>query len=151
MEKKEILKITEKVFNYVLNLDDETIQEFLEEKAILKIEKVKVAEKEKEALKEIEEGIGEKSREIKKVDKPKKAEAKKKAEAPKNNEFEKVTSREEALALLSDKNLKKDDLKKIAKEKNIYIKSKDTKAQIIDKIIEGTIGSKLRNEVLSKQ
>ncbi|MDY6228535.1 MAG: hypothetical protein SPH93_12910, partial [Clostridium sp.] len=40
------------------------------------------------------------------------------------------------------------DLKKIAKQGNVYIKSRNRKSEIIDRIVEGTIGAKIKVDIL---
>ena len=57
-----------------------------------------------------------------------------------------ISSREEAIKYLSE--FKVVDLKKIAKESKVFIKSKSKKAEIIDRIVEGTIGSKIKMDIL---
>lgn len=57
-----------------------------------------------------------------------------------------ISSREEAIKCLSE--FKVVDLKKIAKESKVFIKSKSKKAEIIDRIVEGTIGSKIKMDIL---
>lgn len=57
-----------------------------------------------------------------------------------------ISSKEEAINYLSQ--FKIVDLKKIAKESKVFIKSKSKKAEIIDRIVEGTIGSKIKINIL---
>ena len=57
-----------------------------------------------------------------------------------------ISSRQEAIKYLSE--FKVVDLKKIAKESKVFIKSKSKKAEIIDRIVEGTIGSKIKMDIL---
>ena len=57
-----------------------------------------------------------------------------------------ISSREEAIKYLSQ--FKVVDLKKISKESKVFIKSKSKKAEIIDRIVEGTIGSKIKMDIL---
>ena len=57
-----------------------------------------------------------------------------------------ISSREEAIKYLSQ--FKIVDLKKMAKESNVFIKSKSRKREIIDRIVEGTIGSKIKMDIL---
>ena len=40
------------------------------------------------------------------------------------------------------------DLKKIAKQGNIYIMSRNKKSEIIDRIVEGKIGAKIKIDIL---
>lgn len=57
-------------------------------------------------------------------------------------------SREEAYAFFEGLTITKADLKNIAKQYNIPLASKDTNAQLIEKIIENVVGSKLRFDAL---
>lgn len=58
-----------------------------------------------------------------------------------------VTSRNEAYDLI--KGFKKNELLKLAKDIKCYVSSSDNKQTIIEKIIESTIGVKLRNKAMS--
>ncbi|MCI9069745.1 hypothetical protein [Clostridium sp.] len=57
-----------------------------------------------------------------------------------------ISSKEEAIKYLNK--FKVTELKKIAKESNVFIKSKNKKIEIIDRIVEGTIGSKIKMDML---
>ena len=57
-----------------------------------------------------------------------------------------ISNREEAIKYLSQ--FKVVDLKKIAKESKVFIKNKSKKVEIIDRIVEGTIGSKIKMDIL---
>lgn len=58
-------------------------------------------------------------------------------------EIEKFTTREDAIEYISKLSLLKIDLKAIAKKYNIPMGSKETNTQIIEKIVENVVGSKL--------
>ena len=57
-----------------------------------------------------------------------------------------ISSKEEAIKYLNK--FKVTELKKIAKESNVFIKGKNKKIEIIDRIVEGTIGSKIKMDML---
>lgn len=57
-----------------------------------------------------------------------------------------ISNREEAIKYLSQ--FKVVDLKKISKESKVFIKNKSKKVEIIDRIVEGTIGSKIKMDIL---
>ncbi len=64
------------------------------------------------------------------------------------DEIEKFTTREDAIEYISKLSLLKIDLKAIAKKYNIPMGSKETNTQIIEKIVENVVGSKLRFDAL---
>jgi len=64
------------------------------------------------------------------------------------DEIEKFTTREEAKQYIEGLSLLKVDLKAIAKRYNIPLGSKDTNVQIIDKLVENVVGSKLKFDAL---
>lgn len=64
------------------------------------------------------------------------------------DEIEKFTTREDAIEYISKLSLLKVDLKAIAKKYNIPMGSKETNTQMIDKIVENVVGSKLRFDAL---
>lgn len=64
------------------------------------------------------------------------------------NKIEEFTTREEALEYINTLSLLKVDLKAIAKKYNIPLGSKETNRQIIEKIVENVVGSKLRFDAL---
>lgn len=59
-------------------------------------------------------------------------------------------SREETQKYIEDLKLKKDDLLAIGKVVNANISKKDNKQKIIEKIIDATVGAKLRVEAISQ-
>ena len=64
------------------------------------------------------------------------------------DEIEKFTTREDAIEYISQLSLLKVDLKAIATKYNIPMGSKETNTQMIDKIVENVVGSKLRFDAL---
>lgn len=63
-------------------------------------------------------------------------------------EIENFTSRGEAIEYINRLTLLKADLKIIAKKYNIPLGSKETNSQIVEKIVENIVGSKLKFDVL---
>lgn len=64
------------------------------------------------------------------------------------NELSTVSTREEAISILSNSNINKNILKSVSKSYSISLSSKDTNTVIIEKIVESLIGSKLRFDAL---
>lgn len=64
------------------------------------------------------------------------------------NKIEALNSREEAIQYLQSININKNTLKAIVKQYNVPFTSKDTNAQLINKIVEGVVGAKLRFDAL---
>ena len=62
--------------------------------------------------------------------------------------IESYSARNDAIEYLKDLNLKKDELIKIAKQFEISIKKKDSNANLVNLIIEGVVGSRLRYDAL---
>lgn len=121
---KDVLSVLKIVSDFLNTLTDENIKDLIEGKATLKIEYPK---------------------------------AKKKKEPKKNSlidicyTLELMETRSSARDYLNSANLTNKDLKIIAKEYNIPIMSKDKKSVIIEKIVEGIVGSKIRFDTLLKK
>lgn len=64
------------------------------------------------------------------------------------NEIENFTTRGEAIEYINRLTLLKADLKIIAKKYNIPLGSKETNSQIVEKIVENIVGSKLKFDAL---
>lgn len=64
--------------------------------------------------------------------------------------MEAFSTREEAMEYITNLGLLKSELKAIAQKYNLPIGSKDTNTQIIDKIIENVVGSRLKFDALLK-
>lgn len=62
--------------------------------------------------------------------------------------IESLDNREEAYNFIQELNLKKADMVEIAKQLKIHLNKSDKKDVIIKKIIETTVGTKLRNEAI---
>ena len=122
MNKKEILLANKVVFDFVLKLKEEEI------KLLIKGEK-----------------------KIFLIDNQKKSDIKKKENI--HDDINKIlkklylfTIKEEAVKYLNE--FKIADLREISKLANIFIKSRSKKSEIIDRITEGTIGAKIKIEIL---
>jgi hypothetical protein len=63
--------------------------------------------------------------------------------------LERFNSREEAKEFIDNLKLKKEELISLGKLVNANISNKDSKQRLADKIIEATVGSKLRSEAIS--
>ena len=122
MNKKEILLVNKLAFDFILKLKDEDLNLLIKgEKKITLID-------------------NEKNLKVKKI----------------NNTEQKVeeairklhsyTNKDKAVEYLNKFNVI--DLKKIAKQGNVYIKSRNRKSEIIDRIVEGTIGAKIKIDIL---
>lgn len=122
MDRKSILLANKVVFEFILSLSELELEELLKRSKKLALVKCK------DII----------------IDDNSKTENKMIADSIKN--LYSISSREEAIKYLSE--FKVVDLKKIAKESKVFIKSKSKKAEIIDRIVEGTIGSKIKMNIL---
>lgn len=122
MDRKSILLANEVVFEFILSLSELELEELLKKSKKLALVKCK------DII----------------IDDNSKTENKMIADSIKN--LYSISSREEAIKYLSQ--FKIVDLKKMAKESNVFIKSKSRKGEIIDRIVEGTIGSKIKMDIL---
>lgn len=122
MDKKEILLANKVVFDFVLKLKEEELKSLIKgEKKIFLIDKEKKLDiKKKENIHEdIDEIL---------------------------NKLYLFANKEEAIKYLNK--FKVADLREISKVANIFIKSRSKKSEIIDRITEGTIGAKIKIEIL---
>ncbi len=115
----QLLKI---VFDFLDNLSEEQLKMLIAKKAKLNLEVEKVTANETKSLEICVDEICEK--------------------------MEGFSTREDALEYLTGLSLLKTDLKAIAKKNGIPIGSKDTNNQIVDKIIENVVGSRLKFDAL---
>lgn len=122
MDRKSVLLANKVVFEFILSLSELELEELLKKSKKLALVKCK------DII----------------IDDNSKTENKMIADSIKN--LYSISSRQEAIKYLSE--FKVVDLKKIAKESKVFIKSKSKKAEIIDRIVEGTIGSKIKMEIL---
>ena len=122
MDRKSVLLANKVVFEFILSLSELELEELLKKSKKLALVKCK------DII----------------IDDNSKTENKMIADSIKN--LYSISSREEAIKYLSE--FKVVDLKKIAKESKVFIKSKSKKAEIIDRIVEGTIGSKIKMNIL---
>ena len=122
MDRKSILLANKVVFEFIMSLSELELEELLKKNKKLALVKCK------DII----------------IDDNSKTENKMIADSIKN--LYSISSREEAIKYLSE--FKVVDLKKIAKESKVFIKSKSKKAEIIDRIVEGTIGSKIKMDIL---
>ncbi|MGG7212638.1 hypothetical protein ACQPUY_03355 [Clostridium nigeriense] len=122
MNKKEILLVNKLAFDFILKLKDEDINSLIKgEKKITLIDNEKnlKCEKINNTEEKLEEVI---------------------------NRVYSYSNKDEAVEYLNKFNVI--DLKKIAKQANVYIKSRNRKSEIIDRIVEGTIGTKIKIDIL---
>ena len=122
MDRKSVLLANKVVFEFIMSLSELELEELLKKNKKLALVKCK------DII----------------IDDNSKTENKMIADSIKN--LYSISSREEAIKYLSE--FKVVDLKKIAKESKVFIKSKSKKAEIIDRIVEGTIGSKIKMDIL---
>ncbi|CUO69463.1 hypothetical protein [Clostridium disporicum] len=146
MEKSDILKVNKLVFEYVLNLDDLQLKQLLDGVKVLtlkdgQVDKNNLVDK-KKLVKEPRTN----------KEKAKDNKAEKSSESNilgealiKLNSF---LTKEEALDYLKNSGLKVKELKAIAKQAEIFVKSKSKKDEIIDKLVEGTVGVKIKMKIL---
>lgn len=122
MNKKEILLTNKLAFDFILKLKDEDLKSLIKgEKKITLIDNEKKLKGKKinSTEEKIEEVI---------------------------NKVYSYSNKDEALEYLKKFNVI--DLKKKAKQGNLYIKSRNRKNEIIDRIVEGTIGAKIKIDIL---
>lgn len=122
MNKKEILLVNKLAFDFILRLKDEDLNSLIKgEKKITLIDNEKKLKGKKinNTEEKVEEVI---------------------------NKIYSYSNKDEALEYLNKFNVI--DLKKIAKQANIYIKSRNRKSEVIDRIVEGTIGAKIKIDIL---
>lgn len=122
MNKKEILLVNKLAFDFILKLKDDDLNSLIKgEKKITLIDNDKKLESKK--INNTEQKVEE---EIKKL--------------------YSYSNKDEAVEYLNRFNVI--DLKKIAKQGNVYIKSRNRKSEIIYRIVEGTIGTKIKIDIL---
>lgn len=126
MEKRDILKISNIIFDYVFKLDDNLMAELLKGN-----KKITLTENNKKTKNNnINNSLDE---------------LKVKTIIETLNSFK---NKEEAKAYLVNNKFTVKLLKDIAKQTDIYIKSKYNKSQIIDSLVEGTVGTNIKMNIL---
>lgn len=122
MNKKDILLVNKLAFDFILKLKDDDLNSLIKgEKKITLIDNNKKLRN--KTINITEEKVEE---EIKKL--------------------YSYSNKDEAVEYLNKFNVI--DLKKIAKQANVYIKSRNRKSEIIDRTVEGTIGAKIKIDIL---
>ena len=121
MDKKDILKLNQIVYKYILNLKDDDIKNILEGNKKLSLEDKTKRNNKKTNTEDIEKL---------------------------SQKLEVVSSKSEARKYIESNKFTNDVLKSVAKVKKISLNSRSNKAEIIDKLIEGTIGAKVKINIL---
>lgn len=122
MNKKEILLVNKLTFDFILKLKDKDLNSLIKgEKKITLIDNDKKLKSKKTNITEekIEDVI---------------------------NKLYSYSNKDEAVEYLNKFNIIY--LKKIAKKANVYIRSRNRKSEIIDRVVEGTIGADIKIEIL---
>lgn len=122
MNKKEILLVNKLAFDFILKLKDDDLNSLIKGE-----KKITLIDNEKHLKGKRINNTEEKVEEI-------------------INKIYSYSNKDEALEYLNRFNVI--DLKKIAKQGNVYIKSRNRKSEIIDRIVEGTIGTKIKIDIL---
>lgn len=136
--KKELIKASNVMINYLLELEDNEINDLIEgNKVITLIEKIQeIREVEVKSLEEVKKA--ENLDEVTEDD----------VISETINKINKFTTREEANLYLNQRIFTVKVLKIIAKKNDIHLKSKIKKSEIIDKIIESIVEETLKHKIL---
>ncbi|MDB2119969.1 MAG: Rho termination factor N-terminal domain-containing protein [Clostridium sp.] len=121
MDKNKVIKISKLVFDYVLNMDDKSIDKLLYGQAKLEIKEKEKKIKNDEKRIKISNFI---------------------------NMVVELSDKNDVRNLINKEKLTVKELKDIAKALNISLRSKAVKSEIIDKIVEGTAGAKIKMNIL---
>ncbi|MBS5985203.1 Rho termination factor N-terminal domain-containing protein [Clostridium sp.] len=121
MDKNKVIKISKLVFDYVLNMDDKSIDKLLYGQAKLEINEKEKKIKTNEKRIKISSFI---------------------------NMVVELSDKNDVRNLINKEKLTVKELKDIAKALNISLRSKAVKSEIIDKIVEGTAGAKIKMNIL---
>lgn len=124
MDKNDIVKVLKKVFDFVLNLEENDMEELLKEKKKLILAEKKINNVKNNNDTNISEII---------------------------NKLNSFKTREQAHKFLVENKFTVKILKEVASSRSIYIRSRSNKGEIIDKIVEGTIGAVLKINILKGQ
>lgn len=128
MEKRDIIKASNIIFDYVFKLDDNLISELLNEHKTLAL--IKNNKKTKNKINNTLDDL-----KIKTI-------------IDTLNSFK---NKEEAKEYLINNKFTVKLLKNIAKQTDIYIKSKYNKSQIIDSLVEGIVGTNIKMNILMEE
>ncbi|MGG7078210.1 hypothetical protein [Clostridium sardiniense] len=127
MEKSNFIKVSNIIFDYIFKLDDNSILDLLNgNKNITLVENEKKSNKNKLSNK------SDYSLEIKNI----------------INKLNSFKTQEEAKEYLINQKFTVKLLKEVAKRSDIYIKSKYNKNQIINSLVEGTVGVTIKMNIL---
>lgn len=138
--KKELIKASNIMVNYLLELEDNEIIDLIEGKKIISLIEKNEATKEVEVQLELD--LLEDIKKVEKLDEVTEDDVIIEA----INKIKKFTTREEAKIYLNQRIFTMKVLKIIAKKSNISFKSKIKKDEIIDKIIETTVVVALKHK-----
>lgn len=127
MEKRDVLKVSNIIFDYIFELDDSSILDLLNGN-----KNITLVENEKKSNKNKLNNKRDYNLEIKDI----------------INKLNSFNTQEEAKEYLINQKFTVKLLKEVAKQSDIYIKSKYNKNQIIDSLVEGTVGVTIKMNIL---
>ena len=153
MEKSDILKVNKLVFEYILNLDDVELKQLLNGDKFLELRDGEDAgEKLSPNKSSNKKVIGKKLESSKR--KPRASRIENDSDDKRLEEvlikLNSVITKEEAYDYLKNSGLKVNELKAIAKKAEIFVKSRSKKEEIIDKLVQGTVGVKIKMKILKE-
>lgn len=154
LDKVDILEINKLVFEYIINLDEATILELLKnQKKLLAVEikdnvEINITNSNGQTVNKKKNNVNKKEKIIKDKENKKDENSQKDLIVDGSRILSEALSREEAFNYLNKKMYTVKILKDIAKSLNVYIKSKSNKAEIIEKLVENTIGARLKIKAL---
>lgn len=150
-EQKNILIALEKIINFLKNLDDNDLEQFVTNQNVLALEISKNVNEEKVEKTKSKKGKRSYYKKNKNIEEVLDNDSKNIIKEV--NEFDtyvrelsRITSKELAIEYLLDNKLTVTKLKMLAKKLSIYIKSKSKKIDIIEAIVERIVVSRLKIE-----
>ena len=153
MEKSDILKVNKLVFEYILNLDDVELKQLLNGVKFLELRDGKDAGEKLSPNKSSNKKVIGKKLETSKR-KPRASRIENDSDDKRLEEvlikLKSVITKEEAYDYLKNSGLKVNELKAIAKKAEIFVKSRSKKEEIIDKLVQGTVGVKIKMKILKE-
>lgn len=153
MEKSDILKVNKLVFEYILNLDDVELKQLLNGVKVLVLKDGEDAREKLVSDKRVNKKVRGKKHESSKR-KPKACGMENDLDDKRLEEvlikLKSVITKEEAYDYLKKSGFKVDELKAIAKKAEIFMKSRSKKEEIIDKLVQGTVGVKIKMKILTE-